>query len=81
MTNLLDLSRIESGTLRAERDVFELDDLVRRTLDRLRTRIRDRTVALDLQAPPIEVDPVFLDEAVTNAVENALKYTPYGPIS
>ncbi len=76
VTNLLDLSRIESGTLLADRDVFELDDLVRRTLDRLRTRIRDRTVVLELQAPPIEVDPVFLDEAVTNAVENALKYTP-----
>ena len=28
VTNLLDLSRIEAGALRAERDVFELDDLV-----------------------------------------------------
>ena len=26
----------------------------------------------------MEVDPVFLDEAVTNVVENALKYTPPG---
>ena len=28
VTNMLDLSRIEAGALRAERDVFELDDLV-----------------------------------------------------
>ena len=42
VTNLLDLSRIEAGALRAERDVFELDDLVGRTLERLRPRLGDR---------------------------------------
>jgi signal transduction histidine kinase len=31
--------------------------------------------------PPVNVDPVFVDEAVTNAVENAIKYTlPDTPI-
>lgn len=78
VTNLLDLSRIEAGALRAERDVFELDDLVGRTVERLRTRIAGRPVELELVAPPVVVDPVFLDEAVTNAIENALKYTPEG---
>ena len=34
VTNLLDLSRIEAGVLRADRDVFELDDVVGRTLER-----------------------------------------------
>ena len=42
VTNLLDLSRIEAGALRAERDVFELDDLVGQTVDRLRSRLGDR---------------------------------------
>jgi two-component system sensor histidine kinase KdpD len=78
VTNLLDLSRIEAGALRAERDVFELDDLVGRTVERLRTRMAGRPVELELVAPPVVVDPVFLDEAVTNAIENALKYTPEG---
>ena len=62
VTNLLDLSRIEAGVLRAERDVFELDDLAGRTVERLRPAwigpCRRRT-----PAPPVEVDPVFLDEA------------------
>ena len=76
MTNLLDLSRIEAGALRAERDVYELDDLVGRTLERLARRIGDRPLDVDLAAPPVDIDPVFLDEAVTNVVENALKYSP-----
>src|SRR4029079_18421314 len=78
VTNLLDLSRIEAGALRAERDVYELADLVGQSLDRLRSRLGDRPVEVLLSAPPVEVDPVFLDEAVTNGIENAIKYTPAG---
>lgn len=78
VSNLLDLSRIEAGALRAERDLFELDDLVGRTLDRLAPRLAGRPVDVQLEAPPVLVDPIFLDEAVTNALENALKYTPAG---
>lgn len=76
VTNLLDLSRIEAGALRAERDVFELDDLLARTIQRLRPRLAGRRLDLDLDAPPVLVDPTFLDSAVTNIVENAYKYTP-----
>ena len=80
VTNLLDLSRIEAGALRAECDVFELDDIVGRTLDRLRSRLSGRPLELALAGPLVDVDPVFLDEAVTNALENAIKYTPLGTV-
>jgi two-component system sensor histidine kinase KdpD len=76
VTNLLDLSRIEGGALHADRDVFELDDLIGRSLQRLRPRLGSRTVETALDVPPVVVDPVFLDGAVTNIVENAIKYTP-----
>jgi two-component system sensor histidine kinase KdpD len=76
VTNLLDLSRIEAGALRAERDVFELDDVAGVTLDRLRPRLGGRSLDVDLAAPLVRVDPVFLDDALTNVVENAIKYTP-----
>ena len=49
VTNLLDLSRIEAGALRAERDVFELDDLVGRTLERLRPRLGGRPLEVELR--------------------------------
>ena len=50
VTNLLDLSRIEAGALRAERDVFELDDLVGRTIERLRRAARRPAAEIELDA-------------------------------
>jgi two-component system sensor histidine kinase KdpD len=76
VTNLLDLTRIEAGALRAERDVFELDDLVGQTVERLRPRLGERGLEIALATPPVDVDPVFLDAALTNVLENAIKYTP-----
>ena len=76
VTNLLDLSRIEAGVLRADLDVFDLDDLVGRSLERLTSRLAGRPLEVALSAPPVEVDPTFLDEAVTNVIENAVKYAP-----
>jgi two-component system sensor histidine kinase KdpD len=76
VTNLLDLSRIEAGALRAERDVFELDDLAGRTLDRLGGRLAGHPLTVDIASQPVLVDPVFLDEALTNLVENAVRHTP-----
>jgi two-component system sensor histidine kinase KdpD len=78
VTNLLDLSRIEAGALRADRDVYELDDVLQRVIERARPRLGGRDLEVDLEAPPVEVDPVFLDEAVSNLIDNAVKYTPDG---
>jgi two-component system sensor histidine kinase KdpD len=76
VTNLLDLSRIEAGALRADREAFALDDLVGRTLDRVTPSLHGRHVDVALDAPPVAVDPTFFDEAITNVVDNAIKYGP-----
>jgi two-component system, OmpR family, sensor histidine kinase KdpD len=78
VANLLDLSRIEAGALRARKDLFDLDDLLARALDRLRPRLGARTLETDLRASTVDVDAVFVDEAVTNVLDNAVKYTPDG---
>lgn len=79
VANLLDLGRIEAGELRADLDVFELDDLAGRTIDRFAPRLAGHEVRVEVPAIPVLVDPVFLDEALTNLLENALKFT--GPAS
>jgi two-component system sensor histidine kinase KdpD len=75
VANLLDLGRIEAGELRADLDVFELDDIAGRTLDRFGVRLAGHNVSVDVPAIPVLVDPVFLDEALTNLLENALAFT------
>ncbi|HEX2626369.1 MAG TPA: ATP-binding protein [Candidatus Limnocylindrales bacterium] len=76
VANLLDLGRIEAGELRAELDVFELDDLTSRTIDRFTSRMAGHDLRVDVASVPVLVDPVFLDEALTNLLDNALKFTP-----
>ncbi len=78
VTNLLDLSRIEAGALRPKRELFDLDDLLARALDSARARLDGRCLEVDLGSSRVEVDPVFVDEAVTNVLDNALKYTTDG---
>ncbi len=76
VTNLLDLSRIEAGALRAERDVYDLDDALARALDRVRGRLDHRSLEVDVGSIPVRIDAVFLDAAVANVLDNAIKYTP-----
>lgn len=78
VTNLLDLSRIEAGVLRAELDICEIEDLVSGVLGRLRGRLGERPLELDLEAPPVTVDPTFIDEALANVLENVIRHTPAG---
>lgn len=78
VANLLDLGRIEAGALRAEVDVFELDDLAGRTVDRLAARLAGHDLRVDIGGLPIAADPVFLDEALTNLLDNALKFAGPG---
>jgi two-component system sensor histidine kinase KdpD len=77
VTNLLDLSRIEAGELRADVEPFELSPLVGRAADRLRPRLGGRLIEIDVpdDLPPVLVDEVFIDQALTNLLENAIKYT------
>jgi two-component system sensor histidine kinase KdpD len=78
VTNLLDMSRIEAGGLRAEIEPFQLDDLVEATLQRIGPRLAGRRVDVDIPAdlPLVAVDPTFIDQMLANVVENALKYAP-----
>ncbi len=83
VTNLLDMSRIEAGGLRADAEPYPLEDLVRTTLRRLGRGVDQRhlDVAIPLDLPLVLVDPTFMDQILTNAIENAMKYTkPGAPI-
>jgi two-component system sensor histidine kinase KdpD len=80
VANLLDLSRIEAGTLRPDVDWVDLGETVTAVVHRLRPRLADHALALTApdDLPLARVDPVHLEQALTNLLENAAKYTPPG---
>jgi two-component system, OmpR family, sensor histidine kinase KdpD len=78
VANLLDLSRIEAGSLRARTDVYDVDDLVGLSLQRIHGRLDGRRLETAIEPLPVRVDPVFLGAAVANVLDNAVKYSPAG---
>ena len=80
VANLLDLSRMESGTLRPERGWYDLAALIDDVLGRLRTQTAGHRVHVDVpdDLPPVPVDYVEIDQVLSNLVENAAQHTPPG---
>ena len=78
ISNVLDLMRLESGSLVLQRDWQTVDDLVGSALDRLKLQLADHPVAVDLppELPPVYVDGTLMLQVFTNLLENAAKHTP-----
>ena len=76
--NLLDLSRIEAGSLRPQKSWQDLEALIEDTLDRLRSVTAHHHLHVDLpkDLPPVWIDPVEIGQVIYNLIENATKYAP-----
>jgi two-component system sensor histidine kinase KdpD len=78
--NLLDISRIEGGSLKPQMTWHDLEPLVEDVLDRLApvTRQHRLQVSIPADLPTLWLDPVEIGEVLYNLVENAAKYSPAG---
>ena len=78
--NLLDMTRLESGTLAPRKEWYSLEEVVGAALTRLEPALQDRAVRLNLpdDLPLVPLDGVLFEQVVWNLVENAIKYTPAG---
>jgi two-component system, OmpR family, sensor histidine kinase KdpD len=76
--NLLDMSRIESGALKPERQWNLLAEIVGGVLSRIRIATEQHTVHLDVpeDLPLVPVDYVQLEQVFDNLISNSLKYAP-----
>lgn len=74
--NLLDMSRLQTGTVTALIREIDLDEVVPMALG----GVPDGSVELDVPEtlPMVAVDPGLLERSVANLVENAVKYSPSG---
>jgi two-component system, OmpR family, sensor histidine kinase KdpD len=78
VSNLLDMSRIEDGAIKPEKEWYMLPELIQDVLGRLRPLLQGRVVNTRVPAdlPPVELDYMQIDQVLTNLIENAVRYTP-----
>jgi two-component system, OmpR family, sensor histidine kinase KdpD len=76
--NLLDMSRIESGSLKPKREWNILSEIVGSVAARMRHSMNDHTLDVNVAdtLPLIPVDYVQMEQVFTNLVSNGLKYAP-----
>jgi len=76
---LLKLSRGDAGTIRLARDVLDLGDLTREVVSSLGILAEERQQRLQVVAAEdvrVSADRLVLRDAITNVVDNAIKYGP-----
>jgi signal transduction histidine kinase/DNA-binding response OmpR family regulator len=82
VSDLLDVSRIETNNLRLEIEPTDLTGALNNALEATQGQIEGRSQQLTVQAPKdlplVNADPARLTQILTNLLSNAYKYTPEG---
>jgi two-component system sensor histidine kinase KdpD len=74
--NLLDMTRLESGAVKVNKEWLPLEEVVGAVLNRSEPRLKTRDVRTKLpdDLPLVPFDAVLIDVVLTNLLENAMKY-------
>ena len=78
--NLLDMVRVESGTLALRKEWIPLEEPVGVALLRLDEKLHGRTVQVHLpeDLPFVPMDELLIEQVLINLLENTIRYTPPG---
>jgi signal transduction histidine kinase len=82
VNNLLNVSKLETGSMRPERHRVKLDDLLQDAWQQARTRAESKGIRLELQVSrelaAVAVDKDLFRIALNNLLNNAIKYNQAG---
>jgi signal transduction histidine kinase len=89
LTNdILDVTKIESQSLKLNKERFNLSDLISSIIDDYRNRIERDNIAVKLLYEPNNKDNIFVEadrgrliQVISNLLDNAIKFTKEGTIS
>lgn len=78
--NILNLARARAGGLALEKELTPFEDVIEAVLARIRKQLAAFAVRAMIAPglPAIWVDPIQMDQALSNILENALRYAPAG---
>ncbi len=77
--DILDLSRIESGALPLEIDVYPLHEIVNSVVGQIRPLAKEKTLTIEINTKEnvqVQCDRKLIEQALFNLLDNAVKYTP-----
>ncbi len=78
---MLDLSRLEAGRVKLNRDTFSLADMAKSTFQRLSLLAEDKGLDVTFVFKDdcvVLADEIRISQVITNLASNAVKYTPEG---
>ena len=80
VTDLLHLTRLESGSLKVAREPVPVDDLIHSVRQRMENTLAGRPIHLDLPGEEIllPVDASLFEQVLINLLDNSTKYSPAG---
>ena len=80
VSNLLDMARLQEGSIRLKREWQSLEEVVGTAVHSLAGTLARHEVHIDLPAelPLLEFDATLMERVFSNLLENAAKYTPPG---
>jgi two-component system sensor histidine kinase KdpD len=80
--NLLDMTRLESGALKAHTGLNELSDVIGSALRRAHVILAGHRIEVDLPAnlPLLTFDMVLFEQVLFNLLDNAAKHAPAGSL-
>ena len=76
--NLLDMTRLQSGSVRLNCSPVDIQDLIGAVLNQMEDRLRGRTVEVEVaeNLPMVSLDAVLIGQALVNLLDNAAKFSP-----
>jgi two-component system sensor histidine kinase KdpD len=80
VSNLLDMTRLESGAAPVHREWQALEGVVGAAVGRMGRHLEGHPVSTDLPAtlPLVPIDRALIEQVFFNLLDNAVKYTPEG---
>jgi K+-sensing histidine kinase KdpD len=76
--NLLETTRLESGEIRLQKEMYPFEEVAESVLDRLKKVLQGRKVKIVIpeNLPLVPMDATLIEQVLMNLLENALRHTP-----